>query len=434
MPNKKIFCNVPWTNTHIYWDGSFGACCSEKSKPYSESQTFNLKQLTVSEWHNSEPMKQFRLNIHKDNQLPQCQGCYYEEQHGYESRRIKENFKSVIFTEQAFDKSYQQSGWYNRFESAKELANITAPIDWHVDLGNECNLACKMCEPKASSLIADKYRKWGLWSNNKTNWVNDSDSWNNFISSVDSTPINRIHFMGGEPMLSKRFRELVDHLINTNRTDMSISFVTNGTIRDQQFIDKLKKFRSFDIEVSLESISNNNDYIRQGSNIQETLANIQDLISQQDDHFHVVLRSVPQLLNINNYDQYILWAWNHQVAIQGIPLIQPAYLKVSVLPLELRKTFVKKYQQVRELIASQATTTFATMTTGRDPSRLDIQLIRECDSMIALLESPEPDNIESLRLTLNEWLTRWDQEYKLDARLYYPEYKEFFESIGYGKV
>jgi molybdenum cofactor biosynthesis enzyme MoaA len=379
-------------------------------------------------------MKQFRADIHGNELLPQCRGCYYEEHHGYESRRIKENFKSVIFTEQAFEKSYQQSSWYDRFESAKEAADIVPPIDWHVDLGNECNLACKMCEPRASSLIADKYRKWGLWSNNKTNWVNDPDSWDNFISSVDSTKINRIHFMGGEPMLSKRFRELVDHLIDTNRTDMSISFVTNGTIRDQQFIDKLKKFRSFDIEISLESINRNNDYIRQGSNTQETLANINDLINQQDSHFRVVLRSVPQLLNINNYDQYILWAWNSRVAIQGIPLIHPDYLKVSVLPIELRKTFVKQYQQAREIIESQGTTKFSTITTGRDPSRLDMQLIRECDSMIALLESPEPNNVESLRSNLNQWLTRWDQEYKLDARIYYPEYKEFFESIGYGKV
>ena len=50
--------------------------------------------------------------------LSECQGCYQEEAHGYESRRIKENFKSVIFTEQAFDRSYAQSPTRSVFEDA----------------------------------------------------------------------------------------------------------------------------------------------------------------------------------------------------------------------------------------------------------------------------------------------------------------------------
>ena len=78
-------------------------------------------------------------------------------------------------------------------------------------------------------------------------------------------------------MLSKRFRELVDYLISKKRTDISISFVTNGTILDQTFIDQLKTFRSFDIEISLESVLKNNDYIRQGSNTDQTIKNIDDL-------------------------------------------------------------------------------------------------------------------------------------------------------------
>ena len=90
--------------------------------------------------------------------------------------------------------------------------------------------------------------------------------------------------------------------------------------------------------------------------------------------------------------------------------------------------------EVKKLIESQATTKFATITTGRDPSRLDIQLSRECDSMIALLESPEPKDVETLRSELNKWLTRWDNEYRLDARDYYPEYIEFFKLINYGQV
>lgn len=33
MANQKIFCSTPWTKLHIYWDGSYGVCCQEYTKP-----------------------------------------------------------------------------------------------------------------------------------------------------------------------------------------------------------------------------------------------------------------------------------------------------------------------------------------------------------------------------------------------------------------
>lgn len=429
MADQKIFCNVPWTNIHIYWDGSFGACCSERHKPYTSGE-YSLKTMTVDEWFNSSPMQVLRKDIQGPQPLSLCDSCYREEKNGYESRRIKENFKSVIFTKQAFDKSFQQSPWYDKFILE---APQSAPIDWHVDIGNECNLACKMCNPNASSLIASKYKKWNIETSNKKNWVNDPVCWDNFIASIDSTPVNRLHIMGGEPMLSKKFKELVDHLIKTNRTDMSISFVTNGTIQDQAFIDKLKTFRSFDIEISIESVSDNNHYIRQalGNSTHDTISHVNSLIAQQSDTFHVILRSVPQLLSINSYDQYIKWAWDSKISIQGIPLTAPSYLSINVLPFELRQKFIDNFIKVKDHIQQSPQNEFSTIVTGRDTSRLDLQLIRECDAMISLLNQPEPENVKELRTQLAQWLIRWDKEYDLNAFDFYPEYTEFLNEIQY---
>ena len=430
MAHPKIFCNVPWTNTHIYWDGSFGVCCSENHKPYSEDQEFNLKNITVQEWCNSDPMKQIRSQILGDIPLTNCQHCYKQEQSGHESRRIKENFKSVIFTEKAFTKSYEQSHWYERFESAKDFQDQEYPIDWHVDLGNECNLSCKMCNPNASSQIASKFKKWNIAFQERPNWTNSEFAWQNFIKSIDSARLKRLHFMGGEPMLSKRLKNIIDYLISKKRTNTSISFVTNGTILDLELVEKLFKFKSFDIEISLESIYKNNDYIRQGSDVDKILNNILVLKKLQNDKFHVVLRTVPQLLSINNYDKLILWAWENKLSIQSIILNNPAILAVNVLPKELRQSFVQNYEQAKSLILENKSE-INTITTGRDTSRLDIQLARECDSMINLLQAEQPKNIKMLKKDLSSWLTRWDKEFNLNAYEFYPEYKEFLDNIGY---
>jgi sulfatase maturation enzyme AslB (radical SAM superfamily) len=388
--------------------------------------------MTVNDWHNSHPMKNFRQAINGDSKQSQCKGCYYEESHGYESRRVKENFKSVIFTEQAFDKSFQQSPTHRQFHKALDQEDMPMPVDWHIDLGNECNLACKMCGPSASSLIASKYSKLGLPYTARDNWVNNANAWNNFIASLDSIKVNRLHFMGGEPMLSKKFRVLVDHLLTNKRQDVSISFVTNGTILDQEFIDKLKQFRSFDLEISLESITESNHYIRQGQgeSTQKTIDNIEKLISQQTDTFHVILRSVPQLLNISTYDQYIRYAWDKKVSIQGIPLTGPDFLAIAVLPLQLRQTFIPLYQKIIDDIESESAVT-NTIVTGRNVGHLNVQLIREAKTMITLLSANEPSNVEELRTKLSQWLIMWDKEFNLDARNFYPEYAEFLNDIQY---
>lgn len=432
MPDQKIFCNVPWTNTHIYWDGSFGMCCSEKRKPHNDSAKYNIKNYTVVEWYNNDHMKTARQLMHGKDRLVNCAGCYHEESHRYESRRIKENFKSVIFTEQAFDRSYEQSPMYESFESSKETGSTErTPIDWHIDLGNECNLACKMCNPRASSKISALFTKWHIIdSSENSNWTKDPTSWENFKTSILETPnLNRLHFMGGEPLLSKRFPELLDFLLANGRQGVSISFVSNGTIVDHNLVAKLQQFRSCDIEISLESIHKNNHYIRQGSDTNQVIKNIEWLTSQQSDTFHIVLRSVPQLLNVNNYDEYLRWAWEKQLSVQGIPLIDPAYLQIMVLPLALRQNLIPQYQRLQEEMSSNIT--IQTLTTGRNVSNLAQAIHRECDAIISMLSAPEPHNVEELRTELIHWLTKWDNEFNLNALDFYPEFAEFFKSYGY---
>jgi len=426
MPNQQIFCNVPWTNTHIYWDGSFGLCCSERVQPHTDPTTYNLQNLTVQEWYNAEPMQQARRQILSDEPLASCAGCYYEEQHGYESRRVKENFKSVIFTELAFDRSFDQSPGRDSFVP---IAQQSA-IDWHVDLGNECNLSCKMCNPKASSKISSAYVKWGLIpASANQNWTANTTAWANFKKSIQATPnLNRMHFMGGEPLLNKRFPELLDFLLDNNPT-MSISFVSNGTMINKSIVERLKRFSSCDIEISLESVHDNNHYIRQGSVTKEVIKNIRWLCTHQSDTFHVVLRSVPQLLNVNNYNEYLQCAWEQKLSVQGIPLTDPAYLQISVLPYSMRQQLVPKYQLLATDLQQHISVNM--LNTGRNVKNLAQGLLRECNAVISMLTAPEPDNVLELRKQLIHWLVRWDQEFGLDAKEFYPEYREFLVDNGY---
>jgi len=430
MANKDIFCAIPWHASHLYWDGSYGACCEERSKPLGEIK--NISETSLSEWYNSSAMQNFRLRILGDTKLPECESCYKYELQGHESKRVRENFKVGIFTKQAFEKSFQQSLWFQKFnESAAEGYTDCLPIDLHIDLGNQCNLACKMCNPSASSRIAQQYQSWQIAFDKKTNWSESEQAYQQLLANIKSIKkLNRIHIMGGEPTINKKFYKFLDWLIANNFENVSLSFVSNGTKYNDKLIEKLLKFRSVDVEISLESIYDNNHYIRQGSNTSQTLTNILKILNKRSPSLNLVLRSVPQLLNVNNYHEYIRFAYKNKISIQSIPLISPRYLAIDVLPKKIRESFVQNYQQVKQELLQNVESTH-TLATGRDTSRLEQQLANECDTIINLLNQPEPDNVSELQQELIAWLLKWDKKYNLDALDFYPEYNQFLHDNGY---
>ena len=134
MANQQIFCNTPWYEAHIYWDGSLGICCKE-SRKLSTDPKYNIKTMSLREWFNSPPVRQLRKEVLSDTATDICSQCYHEEDMHGTSRRHKANQKSVIFTHAAFENSYKQSPGYNHFELSQQQDGITdtLPIDLHID-------------------------------------------------------------------------------------------------------------------------------------------------------------------------------------------------------------------------------------------------------------------------------------------------------------
>ena len=106
-------------------------------------------------------------------------------------------------------------------------------------------------------------------------------------------------------------------------------------------------------------------------------------------------------------------------------------MAVNVLPESIRLALVNDYVRVREYIEQNPCNNFDTIATGRDVSKLDVQLIAECNAIISLLKQPAPDNIGPLQTALAKHLIMWDKEFNLNAYDFYPEYREFFKQIGY---
>ena len=420
MPNQNIFCNTPWFEAHVYWDGSLGICCQERHRPYPDHQTqYNIRDMSLVEWCRSEPVQQFRASMLGNQPLSACTKCYQEETLGGISRRLQANLKSAIYTQQAFDVSWQQSPHSSRFVPA----TTQTPVDLHIDLGNFCNLTCKMCHAQASSRIAQQQVIWGNTDSQQfvgQDWTRDKKTWQRFLQDLLELPnLANLHFMGGETVLTPRFAELLDWLLAHGRNQVRISFVTNGTRWKPDVMERLSQFCNVGAEISIETVSKHNDYIRQGTDTSQVLANIQKYLDWANQTTHsVTLRSAPQALSAGSYHLLLHWALQHRVIIKANICLKPEFMHVSVLPRALRKRLMQPYQQIlQELPHIDIDKDYNTS----NPAAVEHSAKAQAQVMIGLLSSPEADNQPQLLQQLISHCRQWDSVGNLLFDDFYPE-------------
>ncbi|CAB4138223.1 Radical_SAM domain containing protein [uncultured Caudovirales phage] len=435
MPNSAIFCNTPWYELHIYWDGSLGICCQEDHKLYDSScPQYNIATMSLLEWFNSDPVQQFRQQILGKDSVSACRRCYLEEDNGGMSRRIRSNQKSVIFT-QAFDASVRQSPGYQHFVYSKQNsgATKTQPIDLHIDLGNYCNLACKMCDAQASSTIASQHVRWGQVEDRKylgQDWTRNNQVWTRFKQELIDLPgLNNIHFMGGETLLTDRFEDLVDTLIQAQRFDVCFSFVTNGTVFRPGLIEKLSRFRRVGMEISIETVDDHNAYQRQGTDTKIVLENIQRYQTYANGtSITVSVRPAPSILSVGYYHTLLKYCLEHKLIVKSNLCYRPEFLDARILPGTVKQLYLDRYQELDQQLKDIDVTGDYN---ASDPNNYRHTVKAQVELIRGLLTAPTPANNNLLLEQMIRHCERWDRVYGYNARALYPEWQELFDQHGY---
>jgi len=439
VTNKNIFCNAPWYELQIYWDGSLGFCCAETHKTYpTELESYyNINRMTIAEWFDSEPMRAVRLGMLGSNPISICSTCYHEQEHNGTSRRHRSNQKSVIFTKTAFDDSYRQSPGYTKFESSRinQGAYDGMPIDLHIDLGNYCNLACKMCRPQASSVIAAQEVKWGNQDAAKylgVDWTRDESVWLRVLDELASIPnLNNIHFMGGETLITKRFEDFVDYMISRGRTDLNFSFVTNGTIFNESLFNKFKLFKRVGIEVSIETVTEHNSYQRQGTNTDLVLKNIDQYLKHcNGSNITLTVRPTISALTIGYYHTLLQYCIERKIIVKSLWVNNPGYLNPSILPDPIRQKYILNYKKLIADYGLGSVEHFIDYNES-NPNEIARIIASQADRCIAMLRSPRPLDSEEQLKTMIAKCRRWDDVYGYDARKLYPEFNKILDDYGY---
>ena len=181
------------------------------------------------------------------------------------------------------------------------------------------------------------------------------------------------------------------------------------------------------IEISIENIDSSNAYIRYPSNTDVIVKNIKQYLSHTSEQFSTVLRSVPQLLSLINYDKFLDFCLDNSVIVDSNTLHRPEFFKPCYLPDEIKKAI--KNQLKRFVLADKDIVHDINL---RNQSRIEQAISHHAQSIINLLDQT-PSNVDEHRHALIDYCVKLDRLRKHDLRNFVPELAEFLDQYGYAK-
>ena len=356
---SKTFCIYPFYNINSNTDGSVKLCCNIRDNSHvkkNDGTEYNLGKDSIDEIWNSDYLKNTRSKMLAGEKVNDCKDCYRHEELSGSSSRTQSN-KQYLHNPKILKA-------VNDFIITHKVS-ITHLNSVELRLGNVCNLACNSCWGYSSSRVNDermkilkqedvtsKYRV--LWSS-ELSIPDDINKWYKnsvYKANIETIAMNleRVYITGGEPTLIKENRTLLQNLIDSGNTNCFISFTTNGTTSDGELLDLLKHFTTSEIQISLDGIENQANYIRYPINWIEFNENVDKLSSMSNVKivFYTVVSAYNlfSIIDILNYVDSL--AAQRPISWYPIFLDNPSFLRTHIWPLNVRKNAIEKIKHCVE--------------------------------------------------------------------------------------
>jgi hypothetical protein len=232
-------CMTPWIGLEIDVDSSLHRCCLW-DRQLGETSTSIIRYFTSSK---QQELKRQLLQGHRPDA---CGECWQVEDSGGVSKRLNDEY---VFREHKFGIDYNDL-------TANKILNLD------IKLGNKCNLACRICNSHSSST-------WSLYEDAVTiefDWLANESStfWSDIISV--SKDVRYITFAGGEPLLDKTHRKLLQYFIDNDLSkNISLHYNTNGTVFADFLFNYWDKFKQVELSFSIDAVGKRFMYERFGS-------------------------------------------------------------------------------------------------------------------------------------------------------------------------
>ena len=238
VQQANSFCSAPWVGMY-YHSNSVSPCCTTKT------QNMSPNEYLASDW-----LKSLKQEFIDGKKPDVCKACWVKEDQGLKSIRTG-------FRKRAIDP--------NKTTTHLEIRE-----------SNLCNFACRMCNPTDSVKIEREFEinpeLQKFYLPNKSSDMTE-ENWNQIMKVAIG--LDSINITGGEPMLMKRYYDLLDHLIDHGRNEnIILKIFTNCSVYNPIFIEKMLKFKNVQLRMSIDAVGKTAEYQRYGTDWETVRANI----------------------------------------------------------------------------------------------------------------------------------------------------------------
>jgi len=298
----------------------------------------NVQGSDINKVFNNDNFKEMRKNMLAGKRCSQCSACYRDEDAGNSSFRKHSNEQFEKYIDDAI-KNTNADGTLDSFQ----LRYLD--IRW----SNICNFKCRSCGPLYSSSWATEHKQKNVYT--FAGGINNNDLYEQFLPHFDT--IEEFYFAGGEPLLTDKHYDILEYLIEHNRTDVKLRYNTNMSVlkyKSKNVLELWKKFSNVYIGASLDSWGPRAEYIRHGTEW-KTIENNLKKIKDEAPHIHLQTNTVVSILNIKTLTQFIDYMLtNNLVDVKNYNphfynIMNPDFLSLSLLTDEERKEVIDTIQE-----------------------------------------------------------------------------------------
>ena len=271
MTMPENFCMAPWV--HAMHDTQYvrKACCTAEISTDKDTRTAK----TFEEFQNSTYMKEIRTSLMNNKFSAACNQC---------DVTVGDANKVNLFKD--FWNTYY-SDYYNDAMSKTETDGSTTfkPVYYDYRFGKTCNFKCRHCSSSSSSQIELEERIHNLEHAINDDLIEDPDERNELLYqelmlAAKERRLKAVQWIGGEPLFVQQHWDFMNHLKETNNTDLSVSYITNLSItkfKGMSLVDILEPFSAVSIHASCEAGGLAGEYIRRGLNWEKWKSNFAEL-------------------------------------------------------------------------------------------------------------------------------------------------------------
>lgn len=267
MVKIPIYCVHAYKSLRFDQAGGVAMCCIQHERLTDKEVSLNAHTNSIDSIMNSDSAVAIRQQLEQGQWPVSCDVCEFQERVSGSSKRLIDNVSHSNIT-----------------DTRVELKIID------ISAGNTCNLKCRICGPRASSLWRQEYideqeERFGKiisikTYDNRVHGYTDSLVWNEIEANAEN--IIEIDMYGGEPFLVKKNWTMLQHFIDKDLAkNVVVHLNTNGTIWDDTKVKILEQFKEALVSFSIDGVGKQFEYLRFPGKFDEVDSNIRKALTSK---------------------------------------------------------------------------------------------------------------------------------------------------------